>query len=70
MKRGTVTEKTVAVPFLERRQPMEDTAILELYWARDEQAIAETQKSYGKYCYSIAYVTPSITGIIISRIAR
>ena len=32
---------------------MEDTAILELYWARDEQAIAETQKSY--YCYSIAY---------------
>ena len=32
-----------------------DTAILELYWARDEQAIAETQKSYGKYCYSIAY---------------
>ena len=48
MKRGTVTEKTVAVPFLERRQPMEDTAILELYWARDEQAIAETQKSYGK----------------------
>lgn len=55
MKRGTVTEKTVAVPFLERRQPMEDTAILELYWARDEQAIAETQKSYGKYCYSIAY---------------
>ena len=34
---------------------MEDTAILELYWARNEQAIAETQKSYGKYCYSIAY---------------
>ena len=55
MKRGTVTEKTVAVPFLERRQPVEDTSILELYWARDEQAIAETQKSYGKYCYSIAY---------------
>ena len=37
---------------------MEDTAILELYWARDEQAIAETQKSYGKYCYSIAYHIP------------
>ena len=34
---------------------MEDTAILDLYWARDEQAITETQKSYGKYCYSIAY---------------
>ena len=31
---------------------MEDTAILELYWARDEQAIAETQKSYGK---SVSY---------------
>ena len=34
---------------------MEDTAILDLYWARDERAITETQKSYGKYCYSIAY---------------
>ncbi len=33
---------------------MEDTAILDLYWARDERAITETQKSYGKYCYSIA----------------
>ena len=34
---------------------MRDTEILDLYWARDEQAIAETQASYGKYCYSIAW---------------
>ena len=34
---------------------MEDKAIVELYWARKEQAIAETDKKYGKYCYSIAY---------------
>lgn len=34
---------------------MKDSEILDLYWERDEQAIAETQKSYGKYCYSIAY---------------
>lgn len=34
---------------------MKDTEILALYWARDEQAIRETQHSYGRYCYSIAY---------------
>ena len=34
---------------------MKDTQILDLYWARDERAIAETQKSYGRYCYSIAF---------------
>ncbi len=34
---------------------MKDTEILDLYWNRDEQAIAETDKSYGKYCYSIAF---------------
>ncbi len=33
---------------------MRDTEILDLYWARDERAIAETQESYGKYCHSIA----------------
>ncbi|MCM1112892.1 MAG: sigma-70 family RNA polymerase sigma factor [Muribaculum sp.] len=34
---------------------MKDTEILDLYWERNEHAIAETQKSYGNYCYSIAY---------------
>ena len=34
---------------------MKDTEIIELYWARDEQAIHESQKSYGRYCYSIAF---------------
>ena len=34
---------------------MKDTDILDLYWNRNEQAIAETQKSYGNYCYSIAF---------------
>lgn len=34
---------------------MKDTEIIDLYWARKEQAIEETQRSYGKYCYSIAY---------------
>lgn len=34
---------------------MKDTEILDLYWARNERAIAETQISYGNYCYSIAY---------------
>lgn len=34
---------------------MRDEEIIDLYWARKEQAIEETQKSYGNYCYSIAY---------------
>ena len=33
---------------------MEDGRIVELYWERNEDAIAETQKQYGKYCHSIA----------------
>lgn len=34
---------------------MEDNLIVDLYWARSENAIAETAAKYGRYCYSIAY---------------
>ena len=34
---------------------MNDSEILDLYWDRKEQAITETQNSYGRYCYGIAY---------------
>lgn len=34
---------------------MDDKSIIELYWARSEKAIAETDAKYGRYCYSIAY---------------
>ncbi len=34
---------------------MDDNNIVDLYWQRMEQAISETAKKYGKYCYSIAY---------------
>lgn len=33
---------------------MEDINIIDLYFKRDEVAIYETQKKYGRYCYSIA----------------
>lgn len=33
---------------------MDDKKILDLYFARDELAIKETEKKYGSYCYSIA----------------
>lgn len=33
---------------------MEDTKILDLYFARDEQAIQETERKYGAYCFSLA----------------
>lgn len=34
---------------------LKDTEILDLYWAREERAISETEKAYGSYCYSIAW---------------
>lgn len=33
---------------------MNDEAILALYFARDEQAVAETDRKYGPYCFTIA----------------
>lgn len=34
---------------------MDDSQILDLYFARNEQAIQESDSKYGGYCYSIAY---------------
>ena len=34
---------------------MTDEAIIELYWQRNEQAIAATDQKYGRYLYTIAY---------------
>ena len=34
---------------------MEDSQILALYFARSENAIQETDRKYGRYCYRIAY---------------
>lgn len=34
---------------------MEDRQIVDLYWARSEAAITETDKKYGRYCHYIAY---------------
>lgn len=34
---------------------MEDKQIVELYLARSETAISETEKKYGRYCHYIAY---------------
>ena len=34
---------------------MDDQKIIDLYWSRSETAITETDRKYGKYCYSIAY---------------
>ena len=33
---------------------MEDSAIVDLYWARDEGAIVQTKRKYGSYCTAIA----------------
>ena len=34
---------------------MDDLMIIELYFARDEQAIKETDRKYGKTCFRVAY---------------
>ena len=33
---------------------MEDTAIVELYWTRDQRAIVESDRKYGGYCGTMA----------------
>lgn len=34
---------------------MEDSRIVDLYWQRSQEAIAQTAQKYGRYCFSIAY---------------
>lgn len=34
---------------------MNDSAIVELYWARSEQAVVQTAAKYGAYCHRIAF---------------
>lgn len=34
---------------------MDDRAIIELYFARADDAIAQTDRKYGRYCHKIAY---------------
>lgn len=34
---------------------LEDNEIIDLYWVRNEKAISETDKKYGRYLYTIAY---------------
>ncbi len=34
---------------------MQDDQIVALYWERNERAIQETQKQYGRYLFKIAY---------------
>ena len=34
---------------------MDDQSIVDLYFRRSEEAISQTDKKYGRYCYSIAY---------------
>lgn len=33
---------------------MEDEAIIKLYFARDERAVQETDRKYGRYCFALA----------------
>ena len=35
----------------ERRQIMDDKEIVGLYWEHSEDAIAQTEKKYGRYCH-------------------
>lgn len=42
--------------FIDRKgKNMEDEEIINLYWNRQEKAISETDKKYGKYCNTISF---------------
>ena len=49
---------------------MEDNQIIDLYFARSEQAIQETDTKYGGYCYSIAYNILTLLAAFLGRITR
>ena len=34
---------------------VDDKSIVDLYFSRNEEAIIQTDKKYGRYCYTIAY---------------
>ena len=34
---------------------MEDSAIIDLYWSRDQQAITETAGKYGSFLHSLVW---------------
>lgn len=53
-KKRTYEVKALLIPTKEVNN-MEDLDIIELYFARDEQAIRETEEKYGKLCHNIAY---------------
>ena len=43
-------------PYLKRKEiQMDDNKIIDLYWKRSENAISETEKKYGRYCYHISF---------------
>lgn len=50
MKRENTTPVKTDAP-----KPLEDEQIIDLYWDRNEKAISETDRKYGKYLYVIAY---------------
>ena len=40
---------------MRKEKAMEDNMILDLFWSRDQLAIAETRAKYGAHCHFIAY---------------
>ena len=43
---------------------MEDSAIIDLYFARSEEAIKETAAKYGKMLKSVSFREPELPGFI------
>jgi RNA polymerase sigma-70 factor (ECF subfamily) len=37
-----------------KENPMDDFSIIELYWKRNEDAIAETAKAHGRFCFGVS----------------
>ena len=58
---------------------MQDETIVDLYWKRDESAISETERKYGRYLSKIAYLKawnsmpthkPSVLSTYLGKITR
>lgn len=53
--KATTKEEDMILETNDIKNPVSDEKIVEMYFARDEEAITETEKKYGRYLIAIAY---------------
>ena len=55
MQQKRIPQITTRLEQIDKVLNMQDETIVALYWQRDEKAISETERKYGRYLSKIAY---------------